>query len=125
MSKKKTKAPVDETIVEVAPIVETPTVEVVAETKIEKRGRPIVPGCARQEKIAKLNAKIEAGLFAGRGRPTDPNSARAQRIAATEAKKAAGLEIKRGRPKMDKPTTDIAVELPTAEVVETAQLVEA
>lgn len=124
MAKKKTpKATTEEIVV---PVIEVkPTTEVVAETKIEKRGRPVKEGSARQLKIAALNAKIEAGLFAGRGRPSDPNSARAQRIAAMEAKKAAGIVIQRGRPKMEKPAeTNVVVEL-TEPVVETAQLIEA
>lgn len=50
------------------------------EPKVERRGRPMVPGCPRQ-----------------------------LRLAAMEAKRAAGQEVKRGRPKMVKVETPAPV----------------
>lgn len=55
-----------------------------------KRGRPVDPNSARQQRI--LNAPGKKT-----GRPVDPNSARQQRLRELEAKRQNG-ELKRGRP---------------------------
>jgi hypothetical protein len=77
----------------------TVTVEttVVNEVKAQ-RGRPVVDGSARQQKLAAYEAKIAAGIEVKRGRPSNPNSSRQARLAAREAKIAAGYTIAPGRP---------------------------
>lgn len=42
-----------------------------------------------------------------RGRPVNPNSARQQRLAAWEAKRAAGIPVKRGRPAANAPVVKV------------------
>ena len=62
-------------------------------------GRPSNPNSARQQRLAAIAAKIEAGIEVKRGRPADGKSARQHRLAEMEAKRIAnGGEIKRGRP---------------------------
>ena len=72
------------------------------EVKVEKRGRPIVEGSARQLRLAKLEEKKANGIEIKRGRPTDTSSARQQRLALRQEMIDQGKEIKRGRPKMIK-----------------------
>ena len=67
--------------------------------KVERRGRPVVNGSARQMKLARIEAKRAAGESVERGRPSNPTSARQQRLMAIEARRASGVEIKVGRPK--------------------------
>jgi hypothetical protein len=67
--------------------------------KVERRGRPVVNGSARQMKLARIEAKRAAGESVERGRPSNPTSARQQRLMAIEARRASGIEIKVGRPK--------------------------
>jgi len=67
--------------------------------KVERRGRPVVNGSARQLKLERFAAKLAAGESIERGRPSNPNSVRQQRLAAIEARRASGIEIKVGRPK--------------------------
>jgi hypothetical protein len=76
---------------------------VTTESVTVKLGRPIVPGSARQEKLARLAEKAARGEEIKRGRPTNPNSARQERLMKQAARKAAGIEVKLGRPKMIKP----------------------
>ena len=61
-----------------------------------KTGRKVNPMSQRQQRLAELNAKIEAGVTIQRGRPTDSSSERQKRIAELEAKRASG-ELKLGR----------------------------
>ena len=51
----------------------------------------------RQQRLAELNAKMEAGVTIQRGRPVVEGSARQARIADLEEKRANG-ELKLGRP---------------------------
>lgn len=99
----------------------TATTEATAETKVAgKRGRPVVDGSKRQEKLA---AREAAGGEVKRGRPVKGESKRQQRLAAQEARKAAGEPVKVGRPKgtakpKAEPTveaTDAVTEAPAAE----------
>lgn len=60
-------------------------------------GRPINPNSARQQRIAELNAKREAGECK-RGRPVVANSKRQQVLAERAEKLANGETLKRGRP---------------------------
>lgn len=78
---------------------ETTTVEttVVNEVKAQ-RGRPVVEGSARQQKLANIAKRIAAGQEIKRGRPSNPNSSRQARLAAQAARAAAGYVIKPGRP---------------------------
>ncbi len=61
-----------------------------------KTGRKPNPESKRQQRLAELNAKIEAGVTIKRGRPTDNSSERQKRIAELEAKRANG-GLKLGR----------------------------
>ena len=143
MSKKKSNKAVTEEIVvtptveettapvmEKTPVSETPTTKepaqtttVVAEEK--QKGRPIVPGCARQIKLAARAAKAAEGKYVGRGRPVIEGSARQQRVAALNAKIAAGIPIKPGRPPMVKPEVVVAIEPAQTTEVQTKATVEA
>ena len=108
------------------------TLEVTIEKKSFKgikTGRKPNPESKRQQRLAELNAKIEAGVTISRGRPVvedsvrqlklkeletkrangelklgravDPTSKRQLRIADLEARRASG-ELKRGRPAKSK-----------------------
>ena len=59
-----------------------------------KPGRPVVPGSARQQKLAAKGTEVRFP-----GRPVDPNSARQIKLAEQAAKRAAG-QVKLGRPPM-------------------------
>ena len=72
------------------------------ENNNKQTGRPVVPGSARQQKLAKQAEKVANGGVITRGRPTVEGSARQQRLEARAAKLAAGEAVKRGRPKMKK-----------------------
>ena len=61
-----------------------------------KTGRPVNANSKRQQRLAELNAKIEAGVTIQRGRPISTDSERQKRIAELEAKRASG-ELKLGR----------------------------
>ena len=61
-----------------------------------KTGRKPNPESKRQQRLAELNAKIEAGVTISRGRPVSTDSERQKRIAELEAKRASG-ELKLGR----------------------------
>jgi len=61
-----------------------------------KTGRPVNASSKRQQRLAELNAKIEAGVTISRGRPVSTDSERQKRIAELEAKRASG-ELKLGR----------------------------
>ena len=61
-----------------------------------KTGRKPNPLSKRQQRLAELNAKIEAGVTIQKGRPIDSSSERQKRIAELEAKRASG-ELKLGR----------------------------
>ncbi len=61
-----------------------------------KTGRKPNPESKRQQRLAELNAKIEAGVTIKKGRPVVEDSARQLRIAELEAKRASG-ELKLGR----------------------------
>ena len=76
----------------------TETVETLV-VESTRRGRPVVDGSVRQEKLAAQAARVAAGGSISRGRPSNPTSARQARLAAQEARKASGLDIKVGRPK--------------------------
>ena len=71
-----------------------------------KTGRPVNANSKRQQRLAELNAKIEAGVTIQRGRPVSTDSERQKRIAELEAKRANG-ELRRGRPK--KQSDDISL----------------
>ena len=45
-----------------------------------KPGRPVVPGSARQKRLAEMEAKRKSGVELKRGRPSDPNSARQKQL---------------------------------------------
>jgi CRISPR/Cas system-associated exonuclease Cas4 (RecB family) len=77
------------------------TIETV-EVKVERRGRPVLEGSARQIRLAKMEEKKAKGIEIKRGRPTDTSSARQQRLALRQEKIEQGKEVKRGRPKMIK-----------------------
>jgi len=72
------------------------------ETTVVKKGRPVVEGSARQQRLAKQAEKVANGGELRRGRPTVAGSARQQRLEERAAKLAAGEAVKRGRPKMKK-----------------------
>ena len=61
-----------------------------------KTGRPVNASSKRQQRLAELNAKIEAGVTISRGRPVSTDSERQKRIAELEIKRANG-ELKLGR----------------------------
>ena len=61
-----------------------------------KTGRPVNASSKRQQRLAELNAKIEAGVTISRGRPVSTDSERQKRIAELETKRANG-ELKLGR----------------------------
>lgn len=76
----------------------------VQEEKVERRGRPVVPGCARQQRLASYEAKKAEGHELKQGRPVNGESERQKRLAAMEAKRIAnGGVLKRGRPAQPKP----------------------
>ena len=62
-----------------------------------KTGRKVNPESNRQQRLAELNAKIEAGVTIKKGRPISTDSERQKRIVELEAKRANG-ELKLGRP---------------------------
>lgn len=74
----------------VTPVVEAPKA---------KRGRPVIEGSKRQEKLANIAAIIEAGGEIKKGRPVDKASKRQERLDARAARAAAGLPVTVGRPK--------------------------
>ena len=61
-----------------------------------KTGRKVDVNSKRQQRLAELNAKIEAGVTISRGRPVSSDSERQKRIAELETKRANG-ELKLGR----------------------------
>ena len=63
-----------------------------------KTGRKPNPESKRQQRLAELNAKIEAGVTIKKGRPVVEDSARQLRLKELEARRVNG-EIRRGRPK--------------------------
>ena len=64
-----------------------------------KRGRPVVEGSKNQLKQERKAILAEKGLLTGRrGRPVSPNSARQERLASLEMKRQNGT-LKLGRPK--------------------------
>lgn len=71
--------------------------EVVVNVESRKRGRPVVEGSERQQRLAKYEAKRAAGIEVKRGRPSNPNSDRQKRLAERESKLQNG-GLKRGRP---------------------------
>jgi hypothetical protein len=74
-------------------------IEITTEKKLFKgikTGRKPNPESKRQQRLAELNAKIEAGVTISRGRPVSSDSERQKRIAELEAKRASG-ELKLGR----------------------------
>lgn len=77
----------------------TPVVEVVevVNNETKKLGRPVNASSKRQQRIAELEAKRQAGLCK-KGRPTVAGSKRQAVLAARAAKVANGGELKRGRP---------------------------
>jgi hypothetical protein len=82
--------------------IEKAIVEVSNNEAPKMKGRPVNMNSARQQRLAELAAKREAGLLK-KGRPVVEGSARQQRLAEQEARKAAnGGVAKRGRPKMIK-----------------------
>jgi hypothetical protein len=85
------------------PVVETPVVT-------KQKGRPVVEGCVRQQKLAAIAARIAAGETIQRGRPTSSDSARQQKFADKAAKIAAGIKVGPGRPKGTK--TEVVAEIP-------------
>ena len=79
----------------------------------KQKGRPVVEGCVRQQKLAAIAARIEAGETIQRGRPTSSDSARQQKFADKAAKIAAGIKVGPGRPKMIKTeTVEVVAEIP-------------
>jgi hypothetical protein len=72
--------------------------------KTKRKGRPVVNGSKRQQRIAERQLKIESGEGIRKGRPTNETSKRQQRMAEREAKLAAGVPIQRGRPKVKVPS---------------------
>ena len=88
------------------PVVETPVVT-------KQKGRPVVEGCVRQQKLAAIAARIAAGETIQRGRPTSSDSARQQKFADKAAKIAAGIKVGPGRPKGTKTeTVEVVAEIP-------------
>ena len=69
--------------------IEIVTVELELKTK---RGRPVDPGSARQQRLALMAERREAGELK-RGRPTDPTSKRQQKLQLRSMSTG-----KRGRP---------------------------
>jgi hypothetical protein len=61
-----------------------------------KTGRKVNPMSQRQQRLAELNAKIEAGVTISRGRPVSTDSVRQLKLKELEAKRASG-ELKLGR----------------------------
>ena len=61
-----------------------------------KTGRKVNPMSQRQQRLAELNTKIEAGVTISRGRPVSEDSARQLKLKELEAKRANG-ELKLGR----------------------------
>ena len=94
---------------------EAPT-EQPADEKVERRGRPVVAGCARQQRLASYEAKREEGLEVKRGRPVDTNSERYKRLEAIRLKKEAGEVIKRGRPAAPKAEPKVEVVIKGEEI---------
>ena len=63
------------------------------------RGRPKVEGSKNQEKLKRREELKALGLLSGKkGRPVSPNSARQERLASLEMKRQNGT-LKLGRPK--------------------------
>lgn len=84
---------------------ETTTIQIenMAEVKITKRrGRPVIEGSVRQQKLAKQTERVINGEVIRRGRPSNPNSSRQLKISQRMEILANGGVIKRGRPKMVK-----------------------
>jgi biotin operon repressor len=103
MSKKSSKTAVvaEATVETVATVVvETPTVEAVAEPK--QLGRKVNPNSVRQQKLAKIAELKAQGVEIKRGRNANPESKNQQKQMRFEALRAQGFEVKRGRPKMIK-----------------------
>jgi biotin operon repressor len=87
-----------ETVATVATaVVETPTVETVAELK--QLGRKVNPNSVRQQKLAKIEELKAQGVEIKRGRNANPESKNQQKQMRFEALRAQGFEVKRGRPK--------------------------
>ena len=55
--------------------------------KSTKRGRPIVAGSKRQDRVAAMNAKIAAGIEIKRGRPKGEPKVKAVKAPKTKAPK--------------------------------------
>lgn len=76
-------------------------------------GRPVETGSARQERLAKIAAKVAAGEVVKRGRPVEMDSKRQEELTAKKARQAeiiaAGGSIHRGRP--TDPTSPRQIEL--------------
>lgn len=106
---------------QVTPEVETVVTETV-ETKVERRGRPVLEGSARQTKLAARAARVAAGGSTGKGRPSNPTSARQTRLAEQAARTAAGITVKVGRPKMTK--TEVVAEVAEEVVMEVTETME-
>ena len=82
--------------------IEKAVVEVAINEASKMKGRPVNQNSKRQQRIAELQAKREAGLLK-KGRPVVEGSKRQQLLLEKEARKAAnGGVVKRGRPKSDK-----------------------
>lgn len=104
MSKKKKslesmETQVLDTTVSPAIIEETPATEVTATEPAKKLGRPVVPGSARQTKLAGIEERKAKGEEIKKGRPVKADSARQMKLAAKQAAIEAGTPIKLGRPK--------------------------
>lgn len=83
-------------------IIGTQNLEIPSNDSPKMKGRPVNQNSKRQQRIAELQAKREAGLLK-KGRPIVEGSKRQQLLLEKEARKAAnGGVVKRGRPKMDK-----------------------
>lgn len=76
------------------------TTAVATETKTAQRGRPVVEGSARQQKLKLIAERVAAGQEIKRGRPSNPNSSRQARLKAQADRVAAGFVLKPGRPSM-------------------------
>jgi hypothetical protein len=102
---------------------EVATEVLAVETKVERRGRPVTEGSARQAKLAARAARVAAGGSTGKGRPASPTSARSIRLAEKAARIAAGVTIKAGRPKLVKPevVAEVTAETVPTEVVEAVE----
>lgn len=81
----------------------------------KKPGRPIVEGCARQIRLAKMAEKAAKGELK-RGRPANPDSERQKRIQEREIKKQNGETIKRGRPAKVKTDANVVIDVPAPNV---------